>query len=122
MAIITSSSNGLSSTLGAKVANLSVSSDQYFSFDYEPMEVINIDYDLKESRKFEVTPHVLVDTYLSNDTGSEQTLTYELNEKTVTTWRWDYKIGIKLGYSNKIKGTRSEVIFQVHIAELSVLL
>ncbi|KAJ3542650.1 hypothetical protein NMY22_g3428 [Coprinellus aureogranulatus] len=101
--VIVSKSSGLETVTGAKVSDISVSSDQYFSFDYEPMEVVSIDYDLKESRRFDVAPHILVDTYLSNDTGSEQTLTYELNEKTATTSKWDYKVGIKLGITKKVK-------------------
>lgn len=105
VAIITSKSNGLESTFGTKVEDCPTTSEQYFTFDYEPMEVVSIDYDLKESRRFDVAPHVLVDTYLSNDTGSEQTLTYELNEKTTTTSRWDYKLGIKLGITKKVKST-----------------
>ena len=69
------------------------------------MEVDSIEYNLKESRRFNERPHILVDTYLTNSTESEQTLTYELNEKTATTSRWDYKLGAKLGITRKIKST-----------------
>lgn len=103
VAIITSTSNKLESTFGERVENCPTSSEQYFSFDYEPMDVISIEYDLKESRRFDVAPHILVDTYLGNGTGSEQSMMYELNEKTVTTSRWDYKLGIKLGFTKKVK-------------------
>ncbi|KAF5341171.1 hypothetical protein D9611_006067 [Ephemerocybe angulata] len=86
-----------------KIGSVPISSEQYFQFDYEPMDVDSIEYNFKESRRFNERPHILVDTYLSNDTGSDQTLTYELNEKTSTTSKWDYKVGIKLGFSKKVK-------------------
>jgi len=88
----------------AELGNVAATSDQYFQFKYEPLEVYSIEYDLKESKRFNERPHVLVDTYLSNDTGSEQTLTYELDEKTTTTWHWEYQIGVEVGAEASGKG------------------
>jgi hypothetical protein len=88
-----------------------ISSEHYFTFDYESMEVVGIEYNLKGSRRFNERPHVLVDTYLSNTTGSEQALTYELNEKTSTTSKWDYKAGFKLEVTRKIKSMFCPCLF-----------
>ncbi|KAF5341169.1 hypothetical protein D9611_006069 [Ephemerocybe angulata] len=82
------------------IGSVQISSEQYFQLDYEPMDVDSIEYKFKESRRFNERPHILVDT--SNETGSEQTLTYELNEKTSTTSKWDYKVGIKLDTSHSL--------------------
>ncbi|KAF5339413.1 hypothetical protein D9611_009867 [Ephemerocybe angulata] len=73
-------------------------------FDYRPLEVEKIEYDLKESKRLNEKPHVLVNMYLENDADTEQMLTYKLNEKTVATSRWDYKVGFKVGYQAKFKG------------------
>ena len=68
VSIITSKSNRLELE-DIESGRNPISSEHYFTFDYESMEVENIHYDIKASRRFNERPHVLVDTYLSNNTG-----------------------------------------------------
>ena len=80
--------------------------DHYFSFLFEDMEVVRVDYDLKLGKISNSTPVVLATQLYTNNTAHEQdSIQFEISETATHTSTFEYGVGFTLTAGTKFKGT-----------------
>ncbi len=78
-------------------------SDQYWTFVYEDMDLVSLNYDLNRAELFGQKPKVLTSVTIPNRTAVPQSSTYEYSESIehTSTYEWQWGIQIKRGYEFK---------------------
>ncbi|KAF9072621.1 hemolytic lectin [Rhodocollybia butyracea] len=77
--------------------------DQYFSFLFEEMEIVQIQYDLDQARTSSTKPHVVMKQMASNNTSTTQQMTLEKDENETHTALWKYTSGFPLSAGTSLK-------------------
>ncbi|KAK0469228.1 uncharacterized protein EV420DRAFT_15892 [Desarmillaria tabescens] len=70
-----------------------VAADQYFSFIFEDMIVKSVDYKLELGKILNVTPHVLANQTLRNNSDREQEMAFDFSENVTQTSLFEYTTG-----------------------------
>ncbi|EUC42880.1 hypothetical protein COCMIDRAFT_28563 [Bipolaris oryzae ATCC 44560] len=75
--------------------------DQWFTFEAEPLELINIEFDLKNTVTESVRPVNIHSQEATNDTSEPQTPLIEVLKTTEQQYTFESEVGLELGISTK---------------------
>jgi hypothetical protein len=78
--------------------------DQYFSFVFEDMDFVGINYDLDRGTTSDVLPFVLSSQMLTNNTSAPQQISVEREETVMSSSCWRYESGFPLDAGTLLGG------------------
>ncbi|KAK0209833.1 hypothetical protein IW262DRAFT_1281142 [Armillaria fumosa] len=70
--------------------------DQYFTMDFEDMIVKSVDYDVAQGKILTVTPHVLANQTLTNNSDDEQEMSFSFSETVTHTSKFEHTTGFTI--------------------------
>ncbi|KAK0209867.1 hypothetical protein IW262DRAFT_497764 [Armillaria fumosa] len=73
-----------------------VHADQYFTMKFEDMVVKSVDYDVAQGKILDVTPRVLANQTLRNNTNYEQEMSFSFSESVTQTSKFEYSTGFTI--------------------------
>ncbi|KAK0491885.1 hemolytic lectin LSLc [Armillaria luteobubalina] len=73
-----------------------VHGDQYFTMKFEDMVVKSVDYDVAQGKILDVTPRVLANQTLKNNTDYEQEMSFSFSESVTQTSKFEYSTGFTI--------------------------
>ncbi|KAF7301959.1 Hemolytic lectin LSLb [Mycena indigotica] len=80
--------------------------DHYFSFLFEDLEVVRVDYDLKQGKILSAAPQVVGTQSLTNNTNSSQEISFSLLASSNHTHSWEttggFPVSVGLGISSGV--------------------
>ena len=81
--------------------------DHYFSFLFEEMEVVRVEYSLKMGKIVKAKSNVLATQTLTNNTNHDQEMSFSLNETEAHTSTWEYSTGFTISVGTSFNGASS---------------
>ncbi len=81
-----------------------VHSDQYFSMVFEDMVVKRVEYDVARGKILKVTPHVLANQTLRNNSDNEQEMSFHFSESVTHTSTFQYTTGFTITVGTEFSG------------------
>ena len=79
-------------------------SDQLFNFLWEDMKVDKVDFDLDAGKILASTPITLAEQVLTNDSNSEQSMSFSVNKTVTNTSTFEYSEGFTLTMGMEFSG------------------
>ncbi|KDR66599.1 hypothetical protein GALMADRAFT_232450 [Galerina marginata CBS 339.88] len=76
--------------------------DQYFSFLFEDVEIDRVVYHVDKGEILSSTPLVIADQTLQNDTNTQQSMEFSINDTEVHTSTFDYTLGFTIAIGASI--------------------
>ena len=92
--------------------------DQYFSFVFEDMTVVDIDYKLKLGKIVSSTPLLIADQTNQNDSPTQQLMTFKVSESVTRTGTFQYGSGLTITAGMKFEGMSVSPSFVASFIEL----
>ncbi|KAK0491950.1 hypothetical protein EDD18DRAFT_1321316 [Armillaria luteobubalina] len=72
------------------------SDDQWFTMKFEDMVVKSVDYDIAQGKILTMTPHVLANQTLTNNSDDEQEMSFSFSETVTHTSKFEYTTGFEI--------------------------
>ena len=83
----------------------SFDSDQFFGFIWEDMKVDRVEYNLAAGVIGTATPIALGEEVLTNDSGTEQEMSFAVNQGITCSSTFEYSTGFKVTVDTEFSGT-----------------
>ena len=92
-----------------------VYNDQYWTFDFSHSGLVvkSVDYDIDEGSITELSPITLADQTLTNNSDTEQEMSFSFSQAVTHTSTFDYSLGFQITVGTEIEGERTTLSFMM---------
>ena len=89
--------------------------DQYWTFDFTHLSLAikSVDYDVDQGTIDELSPITLADQTLTNNSDTEQEMSFSFSQTVTHTSTFEYSLGFQITVGTEIEGERTTLSFMM---------